>query len=308
MKKSLLLSLFVFTVLNAQNLAVVEDGDDYKYVTISKNDTSRILCQSGDIGSIVYSKDKEFAVKKDGKNAYIKLSSVITKSDNTIVDKQTNDFKRELYLTCDGKTYSLILEPKDMPAQTIILKDRKSELTQGKKNIAEKFEKSRDYETTLLELIKNAYKEVTPDGYGIEPVDQIIADFKELTLILNKKYGGDEFEVREYLIKAKTPLLNMEEKLFIDFLPHPLAIALENLNVEVNQISRMFVVLNKKPERFTYEEKVKNFSESLSKHEEKKQKYFDENKVHKSEEKMKTEVDQKILDFIENDKKNGSLQ
>ena len=82
-----------------------------------------------------------------------------------ILSTTINTFAREAYLTCDNKMFSLILVPKDIPAQTIILKTASDEKRVEKNK---EIEVVNDYQTTVSELIKSVYKEITPEGFDLE--------------------------------------------------------------------------------------------------------------------------------------------
>jgi len=85
----ILINLIGLLSANAKSIKLVTNNADYKYIKISKTDTSRIECTTGKIGQIIYSKDKEINVKKAGKNAFVKLKSVIGKSSNGVMISKT---------------------------------------------------------------------------------------------------------------------------------------------------------------------------------------------------------------------------
>ena len=74
---------------------------------------------------------------KNGKNAFIKLIPINKTQGDEILSTTINTFAREAYLTCDNKMFSLILVPKEIPAQTIILKtvsdEKRVEKNKGQK-------------------------------------------------------------------------------------------------------------------------------------------------------------------------------
>ena len=101
------------------NLKKIEHSLSFKFVDVSKTDVNRIVCENGEIGKIVYSKDKELTIQKDGENAFVKLSPVTTRSNGIIVDTIVNDFIRDVYVECSKKIYSLNLTPKDITLEFI---------------------------------------------------------------------------------------------------------------------------------------------------------------------------------------------
>jgi len=256
----LLLLLIATSMLakNNNNITNVTNEKGYNYVDISKNDTSRIECKDGKITDLIYSKDKEFTVRKLKNNAFIKLSSIVTKSDGNVIAKVTNTFNRELYIECNKKLYSFILVPKVIPAQTIVVYDPKFKKVETPLNIqeAKKFEQSRDYESALLQLNDSAYKEETPTGYSMKVIDKVVQDFKELSLTKYREYKGSSYTIYEYLIKAKTHLVDIKEKSFLEYVDAPLSMALSEHELTRGEVSRLFVVSNNNLPRYRLKEET----------------------------------------------------
>lgn len=268
MKKIILLifiNLISISLANAKSLTIITNNADYKYIKISKSDTSRIKCTTGKIGEIVYSKDKEMNVKKLKDNAFIKLKPVIGRSNGVVISKSINTFNRELYLECNKKMYSFILVPSEIPAQTIVITDPYKKEKKAKVDIkkATKLEEANDFETTLSNLIKKAYKEEVPSGYTLEQVDKVVADFQELTLVHSKIYNGNNYNINVYIIKAKKDLRNIEEKVFLDYVEHPLAITLTKHNFHKNESARLLVISNNNAPRYTTKEKNTMLSKAI---------------------------------------------
>lgn len=242
------------------NLKKIEHSLSFKFVDVSKTDVNRIVCENGEIGKIVYSKDKELTIQKDGENAFVKLSPVTTRSNGIIVDTIVNDFIRDIYIECNKKIYSLNLTPKDISAQTILLFDNN---TKKDNQEAKRFEKSNSFEKTLIDIIKSIYKEKEPDGYISKLLPPKTIKFSELELTPTKTYSGNDYFVYEYRIKALKDL-DLDEKMFINFVAsNPLALALTQLNIEKNKEARLFVISNASPDPISIEEKTNNYFKSL---------------------------------------------
>ena len=144
----------------------------------------------------------------------------------------------------------------------------------------------------MLELIKKAYKEEVPTGYTLENIDKVVADFQELTLVHFKKYRGSHYNVNEYIIKAKKPLYNIEEKTFLDYVNHPLAMAITKFELNKKEEARLLVVSNNNVARYTIKEKNTNFSKAIIKLERQK------NKEALNKIKTKDLISDKIRNFI----------
>lgn len=216
---------------------IIDDVAGYKFINISKADITRIYCESSEIKSIVFSKEKEMEIEQNGQNAFIKISKKVTTTGDKI-ETQISNHPREVFLECGEKMYSFVMIPKDIPSQTIILKS----LYSPDIEIAKQTEKSSDYETTLSNLIKDAYKTKLPSGFSIKTHNILEQDFQELRLSKVKSYIGSEYEIIEYTINAKKDI-SLEEKVFLGYFKNPLAVSIEKLSIKNGENVRMFVVL-----------------------------------------------------------------
>jgi len=273
-KTKLITALFLCSFLNANeeiavnNITTVDIVNGYKYLDISKTDANRIYCESGDITEIVYSEEKEINIQKIGQNAIVKLIPINEMQGEEVISTTINSFTRETYITCDGKMYSLVLVPKDIQAQTIILKTPLTK-EQSKRN-SKKIEIVNEYQSVITNLIKNGYKEENLDDFRTEYVNKRIADYKELSLTEYKKYNGETFNLQEFEIKANDKDINVDEKLFLPFFKNPIAISLEMFTIKANTTARMFVVTNAMPDSMTTEDEKKLVTEFQKKTDEKK--------------------------------------
>lgn len=237
----LALSAFSFLVCIAQAdeqagaIQVVDGAEGYKFVTVSLKDMSRIHCTKP-LGNVFYSQEKEMEIKNAGNDAFVKILPRKTSGgmDGEKIEYGTNP--REMYLECAGQTFSLILAPKDIPAQTIVLKTLFSDVKK-----AGEYEKTNPYDTTMLDLIKKSYMGDVPDGYDPLPINKPIKEFEELSLIQQRDYIGMRYSVHEYVIQAKKHV-ELYESMFIPLLKNPVAISITKTTLEPTEQTRMFVV------------------------------------------------------------------
>ena len=223
--------------LNQGNVTIVQSPEGYRYANVSKTDVNRLFCENGEFGEITFASEKEIDIQRVGKNAFLKLTPINEMQGDTILNTTISDFTREAYVTCDNQMFSLVFVPKDIAAQTVILKTP----TTQKHKLEQKTQIINDYQTTISNLIKNAYKEQMPDEYEFMLIDKIDKEFNELSLIKFKEYKGDIFNLTEYLILAKDNAL-VNEKMFLPYVKKPLAIAIDSFNLKKDSTTRMFVV------------------------------------------------------------------
>ncbi|MFA6396631.1 MAG: type-F conjugative transfer system secretin TraK [Sulfurimonas sp.] len=216
------------------SIQVIEGSGGYKFATVSLKDMSRIHC-ADTLGNVFYSKEKEIEIKTAGSDAYIKIQPRKVSGDQgEKIEYGTHP--REMYIECSGQTFSLVLVPKDIPAQTIILK---VPFTDVKK--ATQYEKANPYDSTMLDLVKKAFVGDVPDGYEPIHVGKELKNFEELSLVHVRSYIGSKYTVNEYLIDAKRQV-TVYEAMFIPFLKNPLAISIVKPILEPTESTRMFVV------------------------------------------------------------------
>lgn len=235
---ALLASAFLMAPLYADasndSIQVINGGEGYRFATVSLKDLSRVHCASP-ITNVFYSKEKEIEIKTAGNDAYVKILPRKTTSDT--VDKiEYGSHPRELYVECSGETFSIVLVPKDLPAQTIVLKTPFADV---QKAIA--YEKSNPYDNTMMDLVKKAFVGDIPDGYEPVHIGKEIKNFKELNLIHLKNYVGAKYTVAEYIIDAKKSV-NLYEAMFIPYLKNSLAISIVKTVLEPTETTRMFVI------------------------------------------------------------------
>ncbi|MCL4476579.1 MAG: type-F conjugative transfer system secretin TraK [Nitrospirae bacterium] len=221
---------------NKATQMVYDEG--FQPVEIAMKDISRIVC-SADIANIVYSKEKSMEIKSQGRDAFVKNLPVESVDPATgAVMLRYDKRPKEVYVLCGGKTYSLLLIPRDIPATTIFLKS-----TMGDKEQASRYERAADYETTILRLIRDIYREDLPIGYEVSEINRLVKNYHESDIVHNRDYIGDYLRVQEYIVYAKQAL-NLDEIELLDLLKikNPLAITLADNVLEAKQQTRVIVV------------------------------------------------------------------
>lgn len=218
--------------VNPYEPQIVEDM--FSYVNISLTDINRITCPT-DIKWFTYSKEKEIQITKAGKNLLVKiLPKVITQGNQSQLVRDS--FPRELLVECEGQVFTLILLPKKIPTETVILRPKFAN-----KKKALKFETENPYEKTIKELIRKAYREEAIDGYEIKITHKLYKKFKQLDMYLERVYKGAYYTVKEFSLVGKQNV-NLAEKLFIPYLQNPIAISLTKLHLSPGEKARMFVI------------------------------------------------------------------
>ena len=205
---------------------------------ISLKDVTRVVCFTN-ITRAIYSKEKAMEIKTVDRNAFIKnLPKEVIDPATGRTANEYDSRPKEVYLVCGDKTFSLLLIPKDIPANTIYLKSSYVE-----KEKAVSFEKSNDYENTILKLISSAYLENVPDGYDVDDIDKVLKEYQEIRLVHKRNYTGIMFQIQEYVVIAKKEL-NINEITLLEAISpkNPLAVSIVSPMLRPNEQSRVFIV------------------------------------------------------------------
>ena len=221
-----------------KNLPQIVEDEDYQAVEISLKDVTRVVCFTN-ITRVIYSKEKGMEIKTVDRNAFIKnlpKEAVDPMTGRIAIDYDSRP--KEVYLVCGDKTFSLLLIPKDIPANTIYLKSSYVE-----KEKAFSFEKSNDYENTILKLLKSAYSENVPEGYSVDNIEKVLKEYQEIRLVHKRNYTGIMFEIQEYVVIAKKEL-NINEITLLEAISpkNPLAVSIISPLLRPNEQSRVFIV------------------------------------------------------------------
>lgn len=116
--KHTLISIALFTLFQS---AAIADTDIIKpestaIIQVSSTDVNRIKCGDGVISGAHYSVEKNMVVEVKEENAFVKFKAIQLGEKITYSERAT-----ELFITCGGDVYELILKPKIMNAKTIYL-------------------------------------------------------------------------------------------------------------------------------------------------------------------------------------------
>ena len=213
-------------------------------VYLSNRDVNRIICQNGPIRDVVYSREKGMTVKTHENNAFVKF---LMAADPAYGHMMYSDTPSEIYVVCgaDSLVYTLIAEPKNIPAQTIELASRKKDI----RNTLSVFE-GLAFEKKILHLIQAAYKDEVADSFSVSMVNQPLNLFRDMDVLFARQViaDGEGLALKEFIISVKPTSreksIRLEESFFLvpEITQKPLGIALERMNLAMGQVSRLFVV------------------------------------------------------------------
>ncbi len=198
------LTAAVFCVLliaaprGAHALTVVDltDGGS-QFVNISQKDLNLIKTSSD--GVKVYTSGKAIDVKVADKDVFVQYL------------KDMAPLPQELFLVTSAGTYSLVLVPKQIPGETIVVRAPGEGIER-----AAKWEESNDYVMDLKDLIKGMYQGVAPMGYSITETGVDVTALQGTRQSETKLYKGATLvgEVSLLANLTKTPIELAENQFY----------------------------------------------------------------------------------------------
>jgi len=220
-KLKFILVVFIVLTLESKATTVIEPSDAKSvFVTVSLKDINRIEMPEDVVEAL---SSKPIDVKVKGRNIFVKLS-----------DSQP----AELFITTEKRTLSLILVPKDIPAETVIVRDK----VEGSTSYTSGFASSgMAYEETIKEIIFSLAKEIPLAGYiPVYPKsdEEILQGLsaKKVYLIQGLMVQGEKYEIKNISNKD----LDLTEEMFYE--EGVLAVSLSKYALKTNERATLFIV------------------------------------------------------------------
>jgi len=218
---SLAILLFVMYVSKALATVVIEPSDAKSvFVTVSLKDINRIELPEDVVEAL---SSKPIDVKIKGRNIFVKLL------DST---------PSELFITTEKRTISLILIPKDIPAETVIVRDK----VEGSTSYTSGFTSSgMAYEETIKEIIFSLAKEIPLAGYiPVYPKseEEILQGLsaKKVYVIQGLMVQGEKYEIKN----TSEQDMDLSEEMFYE--EGVLAVSLSKYALKPNERATLFIV------------------------------------------------------------------
>ena len=227
---------------------VVKIAEIPQMVTLSNRDLNRIICAAGEFEGqgLVASSEKgiEVQILDDRRNAFVKLPiTVIDTPDGSTTKYLTEPF--ELYALCGDTVYTLIVKPRNISAQTVILQGS-SEKERLKQNL-DLFRGQREAER-VCSLVKMAFLDDIPSSFQQKKLNQ-----KPLNLFANLKIvpyreilvKGIGLRLREYFLYPQITNIHLDPRDFARkefFKGVPRGVFLSTLSPTPGEPARLFVV------------------------------------------------------------------
>ena len=241
MKKHIIATAILLALCGSASAGTGVPPEVPTMVEFSNRDINRIVC-SGPISDLIFSKEKGLTGHFTGNNAYIKFNIEELNGKRIYASEPS-----ELYVVCDGSTYSLVANPADKQAATVRLAPPKSESVN--KNIS--LFKNMPIEKQALKLIREGYSETYPSSYKVtERKPGLISLCPDLEVLPKELIDVDGVGLRLKIFQVT--LLDgenkdLDEKIFLSnkISDSILAVAIEDHKLQHGDKTRVFVVEKK---------------------------------------------------------------
>ena len=227
-----LLPLLLALSLPASAIQILEGVDGQTLVgKISQKELTRVTVERGRIKKVTGNAG-EFLLEKDEDKGQIYIRPTLDTATKPI----------NLFVTTDRATFTLLLQPVDLPAETIVIKDRamKSDPTRGERSSAH------------LRVIKNLLlamaSDTLPRDMEVREMTKEVSLWKEARLMLTRTYLGQAITGEKYVLSnvSGKPMVIAEQELYRAGV---IAVSVENVNLKPDESSNVFVIR----ERFDHE-------------------------------------------------------
>ena len=150
---------------------------------------------------------------------------------------------QELFFIAPSGVYSMILVPKGIPSQTIIVRIPKEDVSE-----ALNWETSHSNIAGLKELIKAMYEERPPRGFSVKEVSEERSRWKEVKEVLRRIYAGATLQGELYeLTNVSTEAVRLIENEFYE--KGVLAVSVERHELKPGEKTELYIVKKTKAQR-----------------------------------------------------------
>lgn len=219
----------MFAFLNASEINNQEVEYSGKTITlpVSAKQINRFVLPAS-IKSKIASSEKNIEIEINGSEAFVKFSPImetihkVNQHDNTsqIEDQKivyASDGPAEVFFITEKQTYSFILVPSKMDAQTILVNHKQ----QDKKEL-EYREKSTPFSGLITDLIRDAFTKKELRGYTAITKNELLASNEQVDVILKTIHQGSSFDIYVSSLENKTDKgVKVEERNFLGIINRP---------------------------------------------------------------------------------------
>lgn len=220
-----LLALLLAISLPASAIQILEGVDGQTLVgKIAQKELTRVTVERGRIKKVTGNAG-EFLLEKDEDKGQIYIRPTTEAATKPI----------NLFITTDRATFTLLLQPVDLPAETIVIKDRAA------RNESTRVERSSAYLRVIKNLLLAMASDTLPRDMEVREMAKEVGLWKEARLLLTRTYLGQALTGEKYVLTnvSSKSMVIAEQELYQAGV---IAVSVENLNLRPDESSNVFVI------------------------------------------------------------------
>lgn len=220
-----LLALLLAISLPASAIQILEGVDGQTLVgKIAQKELTRVTVERGRIKKVTGNAG-EFLLEKDEDKGQIYIRPTTDTATKPI----------NLFVTTDRATFTLLLQPVDLPAETIVIKDRAARSARAP------IERSSAYVRVIKNLLLAMASDTLPREMEVREMAKPVSLWKEARLLLTRTYLGQAITGEKYVltnVSGKSMVIAEQEL----YQAGVIAVSVENLNLKPDESSNVFVI------------------------------------------------------------------
>ncbi len=212
----------------AQQVVDASDGKA-RIVNVSQRDPSRIAVDGGKVANLVYD-EQDLVATVDKDNGQVFVTPRVSRPISVFV------------VSDKGTTHPLILQPKDMPLQSVLIREGSAGGAGDGKPVARvTIERAGSHELAVKRLLTAMARGERPVEYSVREVNQTLALWRDTVFVLVERYEGRVLVGERYrLTNASSSAMRLaEQELYKDGV---VAIAIELHQLAPGQSTDVFVL------------------------------------------------------------------
>lgn len=220
-----LLASLLAASLPASALQILEGADGKTLVgKISQKELTRVVVERERIRRVTGNAG-EFFLEKDEEKGQIYIRPAAEGATKPI----------NLFVATDRSTFTLLLQPVDLPAETILIKPSRDQREPAR------VERSSSYVRSIKNLLLTMASDALPRDMDVREISQDVALWQEARFTLTRKYVGRTLVGEKYLLTnvSAVPMVIAEQELYKEGV---VAVSVENMNLRAGESSNVFII------------------------------------------------------------------
>lgn len=221
----ILLASLLAASLPASAIQILEGADGQTLVgKLSQKELTRVVVERERIRRVTGNAG-EFFLEKDEEKGQIYIRPAAQDATKPI----------NLFVATDRSTFTLLLQPIDLPAETIVIK-----AAPGGREPA-RIARSGSYVRAIKNLLLTMAGDALPRDMEVREVTQEVALWNEARFTLTRKYVGQGLVGEKYLLTnvSAAPMVIAEQELYKQGV---VAVSVENMNLAAGESSNVFII------------------------------------------------------------------